>query len=983
MRLASGLLLLFLLIGTASALTTMVDVCDTTANIDGMTYTIDQPLACFDMQDGIRMACNNCVLNFSGAGSFMGIMMFLPPDKGVEVLAGYTNITIKGDTPLVGLHIAGFTWDIHATNSYNVSIWNLTIVQAWESNIHLDGTQGFEIKNSTLIGAPPFHIDISSSKNGIIDNFMIDTEAQINTVSILDSASIRISNFTYVSAPLTSLFAIVSSNYTTLDAITIAPMEVAEGDGVFHIFVLGSLGTNITNSTLQGGEAILLITSDYTFIDNITTTSPVSGPTIQFDSSNFTTILHSTVSNTNILTGLSWPLFIGNSKNYLIANSTFNAINSPAVWLVGNNVSIINSSMNSINGTAFSAGYYLAPIIENLYLFNNTFKSNASYGINLQYANHTTIANSTIISNISTALFLYLSNYTTIANNTINSNHSTALHLYNTHNTTITNCNMASNALAGLIDTSHNVSILDSVFVSFVNRALTINYSNTSTITSTTAIAVMLFADGIFFEKGVGTNITNTTSIGGAYGIFFSDFREATITNLTASSTGLMPIAFLGVSLFQATITNSTLPSAGTSIYLIASANITFINSSTTGVLSLASASHNITFINTTLDRFNIGWDFTPSNNLTVKWYVNFTVDDIYGSLIAGANVNATPVFGGQSRFNGTTDAQGDIWGLEEFIEFTAFGPFVYDPFGLPQAFVIFYSNYTFYANKTTYYTNYTNKTINESTTLALTLKPLPSAPLVNLTQPTNATNTTNYSIDFGYNVFEKDGDDIVNTSIWIWYANSTLLLKQMNTSAVLLGPALNTELIELGDYKNNTLLWNVQACDNTDLCGFNKTNRTLILYEPPDYPPASNLNYPDNEEVLNYSSVGFNGTAYDDYNFTNNATLYMNDTGVWDAVYTSTDNLTNGTLFTLPYTPSCAANNCTVIWNIQIFDAAIQPQFVFNGTNRTLNFSIPPTINVSNVTVSPFCRDKSHRVPRHTFLHNLHRIIGRNRGLR
>lgn len=972
----SGILLAFLfLISTASALT-MITTCGYTASTDGENYTIDTTIFCLPDTFGVKMACNNCVLNFSGTGGLIG-MPFLTQPIGVEAPSNYSNITIKGDNTLGTIQTIGFYYNILANNSYNVSIWNMTIASALGSNVHLNGTQGFEIKNSSFTGPEPiYQIEILESKDGIIDNFTAD-EAQTNIALILGSTSIHLSNFPYTSAPSTTLFVITSSNYTTIDLFTIAPMVVM-GGGIYHIQVLSSSWTNITNSTLLGMQAIYIASSDYNFLDKITASSSISGPTIQFDTSNFTTILNSTVSNTNTQTGLSWPLFIASSSNYFIANSTFNAINSPAIWMVGNNITIINSSLNSINGTALTAGYYLAPIIKDLYLFNNTFKSNVSYGILLQYANHSTIANSTIISNTSTALFLYLSNYTTLANNTINSNTSTALHLYNTHNTTITTCNMASNGLAGLIDTSHNVSILDSIFVSFLNRALTINYSNSSTITSSTALAAMLFADGIFIEKGVKTNITNTTATGGAYGIFFSDFREATITNLTAGSTGLAPVAFLGTALFQATITNSTLPSLGTSISLSRSANITFINSSTTGGLTLASTSHNITMMNTTLDRSNIDFGFCLDCNLTVKWYANFTVDDIDGLPIAGANVNATPVFGGQSRFNGTTDAQGDIWDLIEFIEFTAIGPFVYDPFGLPQAFAIFYNNYTFYANKTDYFTNSTNKTINKSTTVSLILMHEPRAPLVNLTQPANATNTTNYSIDFGYTVLELDGDDIVNASIWIWYANSTLLMVQLNTSIILLGPALNDELIDLNSYRNNTLLWNAQACDDTDLCGFNESNRTLILYEPPDYAPAVNLNYPDHNATLNHSLISFNATPFDDFNFTNNATLYMNDSGTWQPVHVSDIGLINATLFNLTYNVSCA--NCTVIWNVQIYDNASSPHFAFNDTNRTLHVAIPPVVPPTGDEVLVEARMRSDRFPRRTLLHQHMRRLSRMR---
>lgn len=829
------LLFSFLFLMGISYAVTMVMSCGTTATTDGEWYTVDMPLDCFPDTSGITLACNNCVLNYSGMGGFMAGPS-MGTIIGVDVLAGYTNVTIKGDGSIGFVQLIGFTHNIKANNSYNVSIWNMTLATGMTTNIYLNGTQGFEIKNVSFTDAM-MQLYLQGSRNGIINNFTM-FEGQRNTVLVGNGSFIRFSKFNYQAPTTGLLFDIQASNYTTFNEVTIGNTSAAvkpQGVGSMYIRVFEGIGTNITNSIFINAPAIYLSLSNYNFINKVTATSPTPGQAIYLNLANYTTILNSTARNAFPIVSSAHAIRIVSSSYALIANSTVVAVNDPAVWLTGNDNIIANSSLASINGSALHVGYGLTPIIENLYLDKNLFTSNVSYAVELLYGNHTTIVNSTLTSSLSSGLFAIQSNYTLIDNNTITSGTGTALYLYNTRNNNITNCRVASTGTAGLIDSSHNISIRDSTFTSVLANGLYINYSNTSTIIGSSFYGEpTMLGIGLYYLQGVGVNITNTTASGGAYGVVFSTFESANLTNLTAISGGLGASAFYGAGLRQAIVTNSTLiPAAGNGISLTGSRNITVVNSSTT-VLSLAARSNDIIFINTTLDRTGILWDLTPGSNLTVKWYANFTVDSIDSNPIAGASVNATPSFGGQALFNGTTDSKGDIWELVELTEFTATGAFIYDPWGLPQLTVVFYNNYTFYANKSLYLTNYTNQTINESTTVGMILRLIPTAPLVNLTQPANATNTTNYSVEFGYTVIEQDGDDIVNTSVWIWYVNGTLIMIYLNTTPVLLGPAPNNESINLSAYQNFTLIWNVQACDDTDLCAFNESNRTLILYLPP-----------------------------------------------------------------------------------------------------------------------------------------------------
>lgn len=176
----------------------------------------------------------------------------------------------------------------------------------------------------------------------------------------------------------------------------------------------------------------------------------------------------------------------------------------------------------------------------------------------------------------------------------------------------------------------------------------------------------------------------------------------------------------------------------------------------------------------------------------------------------------------------------------------------------------------------------------------------------------------------------------------------------------------------ESGEYP-----WTADVCDAAiePLCSTNETTRTIIIEILPDDPPIVVLNSPENDDVFNTSNeIEFNYTGYDK-NFTN-ASLWINIT-VGEPIQpvalnsseiiNAVDNLLNHTLINGSYT-----------YTFQICDAGITPQCSF-AEPRIFNVSAPYTGEPTIPTV----RDRSTRVPGHTFLHNLHRIIGRTRGLR
>jgi hypothetical protein len=126
--------------------------------------------------------------------------------------------------------------------------------------------------------------------------------------------------------------------------------------------------------------------------------------------------------------------------------------------------------------------------------------------------------------------------------------------------------------------------------------------------------------------------------------------------------------------------------------------------------------------INTTLDRGNITFADVPTSDMTLGWYVNFTVKLANGTPVSGASIYATPSFGGSPIFIGTSDVQGNI-AQQVLTEFHANGSFIYD--------LIMQSNYTPYNPWTfnVYTAGYADQSVSvnvtESKNILLTLSPL------------------------------------------------------------------------------------------------------------------------------------------------------------------------------------------------------------------------------------------------------------------
>jgi parallel beta-helix repeat protein len=404
-------------------------------------------------------------------------------------------------------------------------------------------------------------------------------------------------------------------------------------------------------------------------------------------SSNFTQVRFSQANVSNSESGRG-ALHINGSSHVLIANTSANATGTNAIRVdFGQNVTVANSTARAQSGAA----------------------------IYFSYSNNATVLNSTGVSQFGAGFYAQYSNYT----------------------------------YAYLLRGSSTDGVLSTYGMQFSSS----HFATIANATATSAVSA-----GIFIQSSNLTLLVNTTGTGSSSdaGISLSVSDNATITNCTAYSTS-SGLAML--TSHNATISNTTIHGLTRGISLTSSRQNSIINSSITidggdpayYVIYSSGASGNNTFANTTLNLSSIGWNTganSINNNVTVKWYVNFTVDTINSMPISGADLNATPNFASQSLFNSTTDAQGDISALTEFIELFANGTFTYNESS--QQNYTTYNNWTFYANKTGYTTNSTNSTINQSKTVAITLKAAggdTTAPLVGIVSPTAFANLSGFQV--------------------------------------------------------------------------------------------------------------------------------------------------------------------------------------------------------------------------------------------
>jgi hypothetical protein len=415
-------------------------------------------------------------------------------------------------------------------------------------------------------------------------------------------------------------------------------------------------------------------------------------------------------------------------------------------------------------------------------------------------------------------------------------------------------------------------------------------------------------------------------------------------TIISGSSTALMLNSTRNMTISNSYILSST---GGIGVNLTDSGGILIFNStilaSPTSII-FGVGSGNNTILNTTFNRSGINFT-TGVNNVTVSWYLNFTVDAINGSPISGASVNATNASGAQALFNGTTDASGDINAVNEFIELKANGSFAYNTL-TPTLNYTPYNNYTFFANKTTFNTNSTNATINQSQTVALTLSSVP--PRINWVNSSNVTPNIIYNNSVGSlcqaNVTTSIGTLFVNFTIIA--PDSTVLVNGVNST--------NTSLTDIYNSTNFTIRYVgtytcvVRAWDGTN----NVTNSTTfaVLSNPPhiNWVNASNVT----PNLIFNNTVGTicqsNVTDLDgDQKFVNftiiapDATVLVNEV---NSSNVSLSDIYNSTNFTIS---QIGLYTCVV----RAFDGNANSNTTNSTTFQVLNNK--PVINQMNLSVS------------------------------
>ncbi|MEM4243044.1 MAG: right-handed parallel beta-helix repeat-containing protein, partial [Candidatus Woesearchaeota archaeon] len=273
---------------------------------------------------------------------------------------------------------------------------------------------------------------------------------------------------------------------------------------------------------------------------------------------NFTGVNNSIVTNSIILTNgtqFSVGIFLQNSNNNTIANSTINATDSSHNWAIGlissQNTTIIGNNLvshgTSANNHGISiTGFSHGPIIS----YNNISISGTSnnWGIFMQYANYAIVSNNTISTNCTTSsnnglliqysdwgnfssnyisaygsdkencgIFTYVSNTLSLYNNYISSNggaNNYGIYAYSGENNTFAFNTINTNGTGFSHGILMNYTKRFNIFSNNIRTndassyGIFITYSNSTLLNNTVLNDTVHW---LFFDKNTFSNLTNTT----------------------------------------------------------------------------------------------------------------------------------------------------------------------------------------------------------------------------------------------------------------------------------------------------------------------------------------------------------------------------------------------------------------------------------------------------------------------------------------
>jgi len=757
------------------------------------------------------------------------------------LIIGANDVILDCAGQYINYSIISLGYGINATGRNNITIRNCLVLQL----------------NSTMNRDNAYAIYLSYTNNSRIENVSINTSEDhayglylrySNNDTIYDT-TINVSG-----DHCDSLF-LDYANSTTGENISIySAGSTTSGSCIYSYY---SNFSNFSNLILQcpGANSVPLSLSNsyYSNFSNIATTSSNTAA-ISASSSPYNIFSDG---NLTINGGeVTYILYLSSSPNQTLLNMNFTKQVSSGFWItLGYHQNMTNVKINSLpilwNDSQFTTcpdneihtlsgtEYSLVGIIgcTNVTILNSSLNDMLFFG----ECTNCTIENTNITTN-GTSIRIAESNFTRIISANISTrSRGTGIYIYNSTNASITNSFIKTAYTDGngiTLQNCYNTSINNTNVSLFLHYSTAFNLINSNYTYISSGFANLTFSGG---------TVTYPVYLSGSSHSIFTDM------NLTLINTTVAHITFNGYSI-----------------------NNTFINTILLGqtsnqIMSRNSGSSypgknfliNLTNFNRSALTFT-GAD--ASNNFTIQWYVRVNVTNHSGDTIGGASVNSTNNQSIFQDFETTQDDGNTSWFVMNDTLFRGAGG------------DIVYSTTNFTVNKSGYFTNSTNFTINDSMTLNIKLD-LPNAACG---ETLVASKTLNCDLNCTGTALNIDADDIT-----LDCAGHTIEYSReaVGNGVHVLGRTgvtiKNCIILQQNDTFNNTVGMNATFFYKTNNSKiFNLTVKTLANYTPGVSISYSRANEIANSNIITYgySSEGIR-LGYSPNNTVSNITV--NSTGI------------------------------------------------------------------------------------------------------
>jgi parallel beta-helix repeat protein len=375
------------------------------------------------------------------------------------------------------------------------------------------------------------------------------------------------------------------------ETICVRAGSYTENVGVNKRVTLAGEGVDVVTVTAAStSDHVFKVTADYVNISGFNVTGTTSSNAGIYLGSG---VDHCIISD-NIASGNYYGICLWSSSNYnTLLNNTANS-NSIGIRLYSSSNNMLTNNTGSYN----HYGIHLYSSSNNTLLNNNA--SDNYKGIHLwSSSKYNTLANNTANSN---NVGIYLSssgNYNTLASNTANSNTDFGIHLQSSSYNALANNTANSN--------THGIYLSSSSY-----NTLTDNTANSNT-------------HGIYLPSSGNNTLLNNTANSNRHGIDLWSSSNNTLLNNTANSNNYG--IYLSSSGNYNTLTNNTANSNNIGIYLSSSSNNMLTsntaNSNTHGIFILSSSDSQIynNYFNNTNNAYDDGynaWNITPTAGINI-----------------------------------------------------------------------------------------------------------------------------------------------------------------------------------------------------------------------------------------------------------------------------------------------------------------------------------------------------------------------------